>query len=66
MSWKYVGDGSWVSGVPHPAPGEDLILTDEEYAEYAREFKAREGVDLAKTGLYAKVADEAGTTKEAE
>jgi hypothetical protein len=55
MAWKYIGDGSFLAGVPA------RDLTDEEYAEYAKAFKEREGVPLEKAPefaqLYAREAD---------
>lgn len=45
MGWKFVGDGTLLG-----VPARDL--TDEEYAKYAPEFEAREGVALESTGFY--------------
>lgn len=44
--WKFVGEGSYLVGVPA------RDLTDEEYAEYAARFEEREGVKLEATGMY--------------
>lgn len=38
--WKYIGNGSFLAGVPA------CDMTDEECAEYAKAFEAREGVPL--------------------
>ena len=47
MGWKYIGDGSFVPGVP----ARDLA-DDGEDADCVTRFEAREGVTLDKTGLY--------------
>lgn len=60
MALKYVGDGSFLTGVPA------RDLTDEEEALYAPQFKAREGVDLLKTGLYERVKAGKSATSEGE
>ena len=44
--WKYIGDGSFVTGVPA------RDLDGEEDMECVRRFEEREGVGLEKTGLY--------------
>lgn len=55
MAWKYIGGGSFLTGVPA------RDLTDDEYAEYSKAFKAREGVALDKApefkSLYEQQAD---------
>ena len=47
MGFKYIGDGSFVPGVP----ARDLA-DDGEDAEYVRRYEEREGVKLEATGLY--------------
>jgi hypothetical protein len=53
--WRYIGQGSFLSGMP---PSD---LTDEEFAEHAKAFKAREGVAVEKalefSSLYKHEAD---------
>lgn len=55
MTWKYIGEGSALAGMPA------RDLTDEEFAEYSKAFKAREGVAIEKApefkALYQHEAD---------
>lgn len=60
MALKYIGDGSTLVGVPA------RDLTDEEEALYGPQFKAREGVELLKTGLYEKTKAGKSATSEGE
>lgn len=48
MTWKYISQGSFVTGVPA------RDLTDEEFEEYRKTFDAREGKKglLEGTGLF--------------
>lgn len=52
--WKYVGEGTLLG-----VPARDL--SDEEYAEYAATFEAREGVALEATGFYVREEPRAKT-----
>lgn len=54
--WKYIGQGSFLTGVPA------RDLSDDEFSEYAKAFKEREGVALEKTGLYVKADEKAAKT----
>jgi hypothetical protein len=47
--WKYIGDGSFLAGVPA------TDLTDDEFAEYAQAFREREGVALEKAPEFARL-----------
>lgn len=53
-SYKYIGDGSMLSGVP----ARDLEGEEDEAA--VRRFEEREGVKLEKTGLYELVKEKGG------
>jgi len=43
MPWKYIGEGSFLTGVPHDP---DELISDEDFAEIAKAFEEREGVPL--------------------
>jgi len=49
MLWKYIGDGSFVAGVP----ARDLSGPEDEAA--VKRYEEREGVPLEKTGLYERI-----------
>lgn len=57
--WKYIGDGSFLTGVP------PRDLTDEEFAEYAKAFEAREGVALEKAPDFERMYKREGAKKPA-